>query len=136
MLEKVEGTLLADMRDRWSWSLKGSREISVALVRKLLDDKMLLEVASKTRWIKAMPIKVNIHAWKVKIDCLPTRINISQRGMKIESIICPMCGEAAESSRHIFFTCWISREVCVRYLDSGMLAIQTRLLTKIGWSGS
>ncbi|GJZ94122.1 RNA-directed DNA polymerase, eukaryota [Tanacetum coccineum] len=98
MLEKVEGTLLADMRDRWTWSLEGSREFSVASVRKLLDDKMLSEVSSKTRWIKAMPIKVNVHAWKVKIDCLPTRINISRRGIEIESIICPMCGEAAESS--------------------------------------
>ncbi|GKE41304.1 RNA-directed DNA polymerase, eukaryota [Tanacetum coccineum] len=111
MLEKVECTLLADMRDRWTWSLKGSGEFLVASVRKLLDDKMLSEVASKTRWIKAMPIKVNVNAWKVKIDCLTTRINISRRGMEIESIICPMCGEAAESSRHIFLICRITREV-------------------------
>ncbi|GJZ68260.1 hypothetical protein Tco_0631500 [Tanacetum coccineum] len=54
MLEKVEGTLLADMRDRWTWSLEGSGDFSVASVRKLLDGNMLPEVASKTRWIKAM----------------------------------------------------------------------------------
>ncbi|GJR52135.1 RNA-directed DNA polymerase, eukaryota [Tanacetum coccineum] len=62
MLEKVEGTLLADMRDRWTWSLEGSGEFFVASVRKLLDDKMLPEITSKTCWIKAMPIKVNVHA--------------------------------------------------------------------------
>ncbi|GKC70711.1 RNA-directed DNA polymerase, eukaryota, reverse transcriptase zinc-binding domain protein [Tanacetum coccineum] len=111
MLEKVEGTLLADMRDRWMWSLEGSGDFSVASVRKLLDGNMLPEVASKTRWIKAMPIKVNVHAWRVKLDCLPTRINIFRRGMEIESIICPMCGEAAESSRHIFISCHIAREI-------------------------
>ncbi|GJZ41684.1 nucleotide-binding alpha-beta plait domain-containing protein [Tanacetum coccineum] len=111
MLEKVEGTLLADMRDRWMWSLEGSGDFSVASVRKLLDGNMLPEVASKTRWIKAMPIKVNVHAWRVKLDCLPTRINIFRRGMEIESIICPMCGEAAKSSRHIFFSCHIAREI-------------------------
>ncbi|GKC32682.1 RNA-directed DNA polymerase, eukaryota, reverse transcriptase zinc-binding domain protein [Tanacetum coccineum] len=111
MLEKVEGTLLADMRDRWTWSLEGSGDFFVASVRKLLDGNMLPEVASKTRWIKAMPIKVNVHAWRVKLDCLPTRINISRKGMKIESIICPMCGEAAESSRHVFFSCRIAREM-------------------------
>ncbi|GJZ27106.1 RNA-directed DNA polymerase, eukaryota [Tanacetum coccineum] len=110
MFEKVEGTLLADMRDRWTWSLEGSGDFSVASVRKLLDGNMLPEVASKTRWIKAMPIKVNVHAWRVKLDCLPTRINISRRGMKIESIICPMCGEAAESCRRIFFSCHIARD--------------------------
>ncbi|GKF04282.1 hypothetical protein Tco_0034950, partial [Tanacetum coccineum] len=46
MLERVEGTLLADMRDRWVWSLEGSGEFFVASVRKLIDDNMLLEVAS------------------------------------------------------------------------------------------
>nr|GEW00714.1 RNA-directed DNA polymerase, eukaryota [Tanacetum cinerariifolium] len=39
------------------------------------------EVASKTRWIKVMPIKVNVHAWRVNLDILPTRINISHRGL-------------------------------------------------------
>ncbi|GJV49210.1 RNA-directed DNA polymerase, eukaryota [Tanacetum coccineum] len=116
MLEKVEGTLLADMRDRWMLSLEGSGDFSVASVRKLLDGNMLPEVASKTRWIKAMPIKVNVHAWRVKLDCLPTRINIFRRGMEIESIICPMCGEAAKSSRHIFFSCHIAREILRKIL--------------------
>ncbi|GJY97938.1 RNA-directed DNA polymerase, eukaryota [Tanacetum coccineum] len=116
MLEKVEGTLLADMRDRWMLSLEGSGDFSVASVRKLLDGNMLPEVASKTRWIKVMPIKVNVHAWRVKLDCLPTRINIFRRGIQIESIICPMCGEAAKSSRHIFFSCHIAREILRKIL--------------------
>ncbi|GJW50927.1 putative ribonuclease H-like domain-containing protein [Tanacetum coccineum] len=92
-------------------SLEGLGDFSIASVRKLLDGNMLPEVASKTRWIKAMPIKVNVHVWRVKLDCLPTRINIFRRGMEIESIICPMCGEAAESSKHIFFRCHIAREI-------------------------
>ncbi|GKC59046.1 RNA-directed DNA polymerase, eukaryota, reverse transcriptase zinc-binding domain protein [Tanacetum coccineum] len=95
MLAKVEGTSLVDMRDRWVWSLECSGEFSVASVRKLIDDNMLSKVAFKTRWIKTVPIKVDVHAWKVKLDYLPTRLNISCRGMDIESILCPMCGEAA-----------------------------------------
>ncbi|GKB50234.1 hypothetical protein Tco_0900987 [Tanacetum coccineum] len=35
------------------------------------------EVSTQTRWIKAVPIKVNIHAWKVRMNCLPTLLNIS-----------------------------------------------------------
>ncbi|GJX87395.1 RNA-directed DNA polymerase, eukaryota, reverse transcriptase zinc-binding domain protein [Tanacetum coccineum] len=46
-------------------------------------DFMLAKVASNTRWIKAVPIKVNVHAWKAKLDCLPTRLNISCRGREI-----------------------------------------------------
>nr|GEW25635.1 RNA-directed DNA polymerase, eukaryota [Tanacetum cinerariifolium] len=62
MKEKVEGCILADMMDRWFWALEGSGEFTIMSVRKLIDDFMLPEVSSKTRWIKAVPIKVNVHA--------------------------------------------------------------------------
>ncbi|GJR85158.1 RNA-directed DNA polymerase, eukaryota, reverse transcriptase zinc-binding domain protein [Tanacetum coccineum] len=78
---------------------------------KVEDDVLLPDVTTKTRWIKVVPIKVNVHAWKVKLDCLPTRFNISRRGMDIESILCPICGNAVESSRHLFFTCRFSSEL-------------------------
>ncbi|GJS77657.1 RNA-directed DNA polymerase, eukaryota [Tanacetum coccineum] len=68
-------------------------EFSVASVRRLIDDYMLPEVTSKTRWMKAVPIKVNVLAWKEKLDCLPTRLNISRRGMDIEVFFyVSMCG--------------------------------------------
>nr|GEU78239.1 nucleotide-binding alpha-beta plait domain-containing protein [Tanacetum cinerariifolium] len=57
----------------------GSGEFTIMSVRKMIDDFMLPEVSSKTRWIKAVPIKVNVHAWKVKLDGLPSRLNISRR---------------------------------------------------------
>nr|GEZ74631.1 hypothetical protein [Tanacetum cinerariifolium] len=66
---------------------------------------------TNTRWIKAMPIKINVHAWKVKHDCLLTRVNISRRGMKIESMLCHMCDNAVESSRHLFFSCHFISEL-------------------------
>nr|GEX61101.1 RNA-directed DNA polymerase, eukaryota [Tanacetum cinerariifolium] len=49
---------------RWSWSLEGSGEFSVASIRRVIDDKLLPLVSSKTRWVNMVPIKVNIHAWK------------------------------------------------------------------------
>ncbi|GJZ28755.1 RNA-directed DNA polymerase, eukaryota [Tanacetum coccineum] len=67
------------MKDRWRWSLEGCGDFSVASVRKVLDDSLLLAVSFKTRWIKVVPIKVNILAWKVRLDSLPTRLNISKR---------------------------------------------------------
>ncbi|GJW13201.1 hypothetical protein Tco_0017334 [Tanacetum coccineum] len=83
LLSKVADVSFVDMRYRWTWSLEGSGDFSVASVRKLIDDKRLPDVSSKTRWIKTIPIKVNVHAWKVRLDCLPTRLNISRRGIDI-----------------------------------------------------
>nr|GEZ89154.1 RNA-directed DNA polymerase, eukaryota, reverse transcriptase zinc-binding domain protein [Tanacetum cinerariifolium] len=53
MKEKAEGCILANMMDIWFWALEGSGEFTIMPVRKLIDDFMLPEVSSKTRWIKA-----------------------------------------------------------------------------------
>nr|GEU66196.1 RNA-directed DNA polymerase, eukaryota [Tanacetum cinerariifolium] len=107
----LEGVNLVNMRDRWSWSLDGPGEFFVACVRNLIDEHRLHAVSTKTRWSKAVPIKIDVHAWKVKMDCLPTRFNISRRGMEIDYILCPSCGTTVESTSHIFFKCNIDKEV-------------------------
>ncbi|GJY50806.1 RNA-directed DNA polymerase, eukaryota [Tanacetum coccineum] len=53
------------------------------------------------------PIKVNILAWKVCLDKLPTRLNLSLRGIDIPSIICPNCGLAGESCSHLILLLYI-----------------------------
>nr|GEV08775.1 RNA-directed DNA polymerase, eukaryota, reverse transcriptase zinc-binding domain protein [Tanacetum cinerariifolium] len=78
---------------------------------KLIDNAILSKCISKTRWIKEVPIKINVHAWKVIHDCLPTRFNISRRGIEIESILCPMCECSVKSSRHLFFSCKMISDV-------------------------
>ncbi|GJU14907.1 RNA-directed DNA polymerase, eukaryota [Tanacetum coccineum] len=112
--EFSDNTVLVDSMDRWSWSLEGSGKFSVASVRREIDKNLLPMVSSKTRWVNEVPKKVNIHAWKVKLDCLPTRLNISRRGMSINSILCPNCDKEVESSSHIFFSCQFAREIFAR----------------------
>ncbi|GJS57698.1 RNA-directed DNA polymerase, eukaryota, reverse transcriptase zinc-binding domain protein [Tanacetum coccineum] len=101
----VEGVVLGNSRDRW-----------------------ILEVSTQTRWIKAVPIKVNIHAWKVRLDCLPTRLNISRRGIDIPSILCPVCGSVTESSSHLFFDCHVAkdnfRKIC-RWWEVDFMEVHT-----------
>nr|GEU79665.1 RNA-directed DNA polymerase, eukaryota [Tanacetum cinerariifolium] len=80
--------ILAPMSDRLVWSLESSGEFTVASVRKLIDDKWLPGADNKTRWIKYVPIKINVHAWKVMSDSIPARFNISRRGISIDSLSC------------------------------------------------
>ncbi|GKB50498.1 hypothetical protein Tco_0901251, partial [Tanacetum coccineum] len=87
-----ENIMLADSRDRWLWSLEGSGEFSIASVRRVIDDKLLPLVSSKTRWGNVVPIKVNIHAWKVKLDYLLTRLNISRRGIDVSRRLVGLIG--------------------------------------------
>ncbi|GKB47939.1 RNA-directed DNA polymerase, eukaryota [Tanacetum coccineum] len=62
-------------------------------------------------YFRMVPIKVNILAWKVKLDVLPTRFNLSKRGLDINSILCPICENYAESSSHLFFACSLARDI-------------------------
>ncbi|GJU53173.1 RNA-directed DNA polymerase, eukaryota [Tanacetum coccineum] len=73
-------------------------------------DRCFGEAGTQTRWIKAVPIKVNIHAWNVRMDCLPTHLNISWRGIDIPSILCPVCGSVMESSSHLLFDCLVAKD--------------------------
>ncbi|PWA79305.1 reverse transcriptase zinc-binding domain-containing protein [Artemisia annua] len=99
------------MSDRWSWSLEGSSEFTVKSTRILIDDKILPKVEVPTRWIKVIPIKINVDAWRVYLDKLPSRLNLSLKGIYIPSILCPLCNSAVESTSHIFFSCPLTLQV-------------------------
>nr|GEZ62577.1 hypothetical protein [Tanacetum cinerariifolium] len=102
LCSKVVDLVLSNILDRWCWSLEGSQEFSVKSFRILIDNTILPKAEVPTRWLKVVPIKVNVHGWRVCLDKLPNRANLSLRGMDIPSIVCPFCNSVVESSSHIF----------------------------------
>ncbi|GKB15981.1 RNA-directed DNA polymerase, eukaryota, reverse transcriptase zinc-binding domain protein [Tanacetum coccineum] len=109
--DMIRSVNLVPMADRWVWNLESSGDFSVSSIRKVIDEKRFPSVCSKTRWVKYVSIKVNVLAWKIKIDGLPTRFNISRRGIDIHSILCPVCDGGVESSEHLFFRCHLSKQI-------------------------
>ncbi|GJW23664.1 RNA-directed DNA polymerase, eukaryota [Tanacetum coccineum] len=116
LCSKVADLVLQNISDRWCWSLEGSQEFSVKSSRILIDNTILPKAEVLTRWLRVVPIKVNVHAWRVCLDKLPTRANLSLRGMDISSIACPLCNSAVESTSHIFFACPLARQVWRKFL--------------------
>ncbi|GJT28707.1 RNA-directed DNA polymerase, eukaryota, partial [Tanacetum coccineum] len=47
----------------------------------------------------------------VTVNALPTRYNLSRRGMDIQSLSCPMCDCGIESTDHVFVGCDVSRQL-------------------------
>ncbi|GJV56177.1 hypothetical protein Tco_1457182 [Tanacetum coccineum] len=87
-VELVSKVNLDTNSDRRIWELEDTDVFSVASVRRKIDDLMLPRVDYITRWNNFVPIKVNVHAWKTMGNALPTRFNISRRGICIDSILC------------------------------------------------
>ncbi|GJW79512.1 RNA-directed DNA polymerase, eukaryota [Tanacetum coccineum] len=104
-VDNVDSVIISNSNDRWVWLLDSFGEFSVKSARSFIDDSLLPAVGSPTRWVKVVPIKINIFAWKVCLDKLPMRLNLSLHGIDIPSISCPICSSAGESCSHLLFSC-------------------------------
>ncbi|GJY27579.1 RNA-directed DNA polymerase, eukaryota [Tanacetum coccineum] len=99
--------------DRWCWSLEGSQEFLVKSSRILIDNTILpkAEVYNLDGLEFRSQSKVMFRLDGFCLDKLPTRANLSLRGMDISSIACPLCNSVVESTSHIFFACPLARQV-------------------------
>ncbi|GJW06190.1 RNA-directed DNA polymerase, eukaryota, reverse transcriptase zinc-binding domain protein [Tanacetum coccineum] len=86
-------------------SLSTDGSYSVSFIRKHIDNCMIANSLPCTRWCTIIPRKVNIFMWRMLLDRLPHRLNLSSRGLDIDSILCPVCSEHVESNSHAFFSC-------------------------------
>ncbi|GJY02513.1 RNA-directed DNA polymerase, eukaryota [Tanacetum coccineum] len=114
LISNTSSVILPNISDRWSWLLDPSGDFSVKSTREFIDDSMLPKTDVPTRWVKSIPIKINIFAWRVSLDKLPTRLNLSLRGLDIPSIICPLCSIAVESTSHLLFSCQLARQLMIK----------------------
>nr|GFB72301.1 RNA-directed DNA polymerase, eukaryota, reverse transcriptase zinc-binding domain protein [Tanacetum cinerariifolium] len=106
----LDSIILSNSNDRWVSDLNGDGVFRVKDVRNLLDEFFLPRADVPTRWVKNIPIKVNIFAWRLALDRLPTRTNLVQRSVVTESQSCPLCDAILEDTSHLFFNCSLARD--------------------------
>ncbi|KAL4591888.1 hypothetical protein LXL04_004862 [Taraxacum kok-saghyz] len=98
-------------QDTWVWDISSDGHFSVAETRRWIDDLVLPVGQLKNRWCALVPRKVNIFIWRLLLDQLPTRQRLSGQGFEIESIMCPLCGQAPEHLLHLFCRCEVARSI-------------------------
>nr|GEU39705.1 RNA-directed DNA polymerase, eukaryota [Tanacetum cinerariifolium] len=94
-------------------------ELSDSKVCNILDNIFLPSAADATRWVKYIPIKINVFAWRARLDRLATRSNLVRRGVVLDSSLCPLCGLVLEDIHHVLFRCdttkLVFRRICRWY---------------------
>nr|GEV51997.1 RNA-directed DNA polymerase, eukaryota [Tanacetum cinerariifolium] len=60
----LEHVILSSSKDRWTCDLNGDGKFRVKEVRSLLDNIFLPSTNVPTRWVKFIPININIFAWR------------------------------------------------------------------------
>ncbi|GJV17860.1 RNA-directed DNA polymerase, eukaryota [Tanacetum coccineum] len=103
--------LSSRFQDRWTCDLSGDGEFKVKVIRNFIDDLFLPSSDVATRWVKFIPIKVNVFSWRARRDRLPTRVNLSRRGVLLDSHLCPLCN-AVWDVQHVSFDVTWTRVVC------------------------
>ncbi|GKD41716.1 putative RNA-directed DNA polymerase, eukaryota, reverse transcriptase zinc-binding domain protein [Tanacetum coccineum] len=89
MLADISQIKVREGPDKCIWSTAHDGMFSVGALRRLIDDHMLPSLVTKKTWDKTLPRKVNIFMWRLKLDRLPHRLNLSSRGIEIPKISCP-----------------------------------------------
>ncbi|XP_071708102.1 uncharacterized protein [Rutidosis leptorrhynchoides] len=114
--ERLTQVVFGEGIDSWIWSLSDEVGYSVSNTRSYIDDFVLPSASLYTMWVKQVPRKINIFIWRLALDRLPTRFNLSRRGLEIESIGCVSCNHFVESIHHIMFDCEVAYELWRRVL--------------------
>nr|GEV77051.1 reverse transcriptase domain, reverse transcriptase zinc-binding domain protein [Tanacetum cinerariifolium] len=109
MLFEISYAEINEVEDTCVWSLGTDGTFSVKDARCIIDSKILSSLAPSTVWDKTIPRKVNI--WRLILDRLPHKLNLSSRSIDIQAIYCPSCNGNMESSNHIFFECNIAKDI-------------------------
>ncbi|GJY44703.1 zf-CCHC domain-containing protein [Tanacetum coccineum] len=97
--------------DTCTWSLGHNGTFTVKDARYRIEQNILPTLAHATTWDKSIPRKVNVFMWRLSLDRLPHRLNLSSRGMDIPAISCPSCNANVESANHVFFECDIATDM-------------------------
>ncbi|GJT77710.1 putative RNA-directed DNA polymerase, eukaryota, reverse transcriptase zinc-binding domain protein [Tanacetum coccineum] len=101
----------SNILDSWQWLIGKDSFFAVSETRKHIYDIILPSTQVSTRWCKALPRKVNIFMWRLRLDRMPHRLNLSKRDMDINSILCSVCNNGMESSEHLFCSCEVAVNV-------------------------
>lgn len=134
LLEDLEGHVGSHEEDEWLWKLEEDGRFSVkSMYTKLegmfiLDNKWGTEEKAVFRqvWKSPAPSKAVALSWKLLLDRIPTRVNLSTRHAlpREVSLRCALCDEALETSNHLFMHCRVARGVWLelfRWIDTSFI---------------
>ncbi|PWA80221.1 RNA-directed DNA polymerase, eukaryota [Artemisia annua] len=113
LMDALTNVSFNDEADKWIWNVNNSHIFSVSNARQLIDAINLPSGNRPANWSKFVPIKINIFAWRLLQNRLPTKTNLNDRDIDVPNILCSMCNEVQEDASHIFLQCEVASQVWV-----------------------
>jgi len=95
------------------------------------EDQMQTSKVFKLLWNLKIAPSALVHAWRLLLDKLPTRINLVKRGMQLMNMLCPLCQEGVKTSQHLFGTCKVAQKVwdqCDRWVGNAIVRHESPII--------
>ncbi|KAL4563958.1 hypothetical protein LXL04_028007 [Taraxacum kok-saghyz] len=103
--QELASVALTSGSDAWVWKADPGSGFSVKSARAMIDASILDVDDMATRWNRMVPAKMNVFAWRLMMNRLPTKVNLDRRGIDCGSIRCGVCDDDLETVNHLFFSC-------------------------------
>nr|GEV21871.1 RNA-directed DNA polymerase, eukaryota [Tanacetum cinerariifolium] len=97
LVSLMDSVVLCSSHDRWRCDLSGDGDFSVKVIRNYIDDKFMPSHSEPSRWVRYIPIKINVFA-----------------GVTLDSVNCPLCNSDEEDIHHVLFRCEVATAVMRR----------------------
>lgn len=93
--------------DKTEWILDDSKEFNVKRMREIIEEHEGGSSGNRvqTLWSKIIPKKIDIFMWRVRLGRLPCRMVLDKMGIDLDTVLCPRCGETAETLDHALIGC-------------------------------
>ncbi|XP_071708675.1 uncharacterized protein [Rutidosis leptorrhynchoides] len=98
-------------QDQWTWANINSNVYSVSHARFLVDIPDTIPSLRPTAWCRYVPIKFNVFIWRLLALCLPTRMNLLERGIACNNTMCGIFGVDSEDEVHLFLNYQTSKSI-------------------------
>lgn len=108
-------TLVREVGDEWLWredvsgcySTKSAYKFLERLNHDMQVQQNSVQDCFKKLWKCKIPSKVLVFTWQVFLGRIPTKVNLSKRGihLSLEEHLCVFCKSNYESENHLFLTC-------------------------------
>ncbi|XP_071687375.1 uncharacterized protein [Rutidosis leptorrhynchoides] len=108
-MEAIGPTIFSDVNDYWQCRLLLNGVFSVSSLRKLIDASPM--GSWPTHWCKVVPSNINFFIWRARLNRLPDKCNLIDKGVSMQDVLCSACNAHGEDLPHIFFNCDTASQV-------------------------
>ncbi|KAI7732735.1 hypothetical protein M8C21_022533 [Ambrosia artemisiifolia] len=73
---------LVSAEDRWEWAVESKTKFSVKTVKHLIQKHTGTDFSCRIKWVKWVPLKCNVMAWRASVGHLPVKAELLKRNVQ------------------------------------------------------